>query len=109
MFYNPCAPGSRLGGYAGRTPDLEVLPPEISGAHFHTLCEQNADALARTLETFEKVRQQIRACRWINFGGGHHITRKDYDIDLLCSCLTDWRERYAKAPGFIWNLARPWP
>lgn len=93
-IYNPCAPGSRL-GIRQKNLDLEALPPQISGAHFHTLCEQNADALSRTLESFEKkFGKQIRGCSWLNFGGGHHITRKDYDVDLLCSCLNDWRDRY---------------
>lgn len=93
-IYNPCSPGSRL-GIRRKNLDIGQLAPEIAGAHFHTLCEQNSDSLARTLAAFEeKFGAVIKGCRWINFGGGHHITRKDYDLDLLCDCLNDWRERY---------------
>ena len=67
----------------------------ISGLHFHTLCEQGADALERTLAAVERhFGQWLPQCRWINFGGGHHITKPGYDLDLLCRCLTDWRDRY---------------
>lgn len=92
-IYNPCAPGSRLGiRRAQFAPDaLEG----ISGLHFHTLCEQGADALERTLAAVEeKFGPWLPRCRWINMGGGHHITRPGYDLDLLCHCLTTWRDRY---------------
>ena len=92
-IYNPCAPGSRLGIRCG---DLDEAALEgISGLHFHTLCEQNADALERTLAAVEKkFGRWLPNCRWINMGGGHHIPRPDYDLDLLCRCLTTWRDRY---------------
>lgn len=96
-IYNPCAPGSRLGVR------LREFAPEaeagglngISGLHFHTLCEQGADALARTLDVFEqKFGGYLHAMDWVNFGGGHHITRPGYDLDLLCSCIERVRDRY---------------
>lgn len=100
-IYDPCAPGSRLGIRAG---DLaRELPPReldgISGLHFHTLCEQGADALARTLDAVEeKFAPWINALpqegRWLNFGGGHHITREGYDLTLLCRLIDRWRDRY---------------
>lgn len=92
-LYDPCAPGSRLGI---RQRDFDPTALEgISGLHFHTLCEQGADALARTLAAVEeKFGPWLPGCRWLNFGGGHHITRPGYDLDLLCRCLTDWHERY---------------
>lgn len=92
-IYNPCAPGSRLGirqaQFDGAT--LEG----ISGLHFHTLCEQNADALARTLDAVEeKFGRYLHAMQWLNMGGGHHITRADYDIELLCHCIERVQQRY---------------
>lgn len=92
-LYDPCAPGSRLGitldQFAGE--DLEG----ITGLHFHTLCELNADALARTLPVVEqKFGPYFSALQWINFGGGHHITRADYDVGLLCEVISGFRRRY---------------
>ena len=67
----------------------------VSGLHFHTLCEKNSDSLARTLNAFEsKFGDLIPRMKWINFGGGHHITRPDYDRELLCRLITDFRKRY---------------
>lgn len=92
-IYDPCAPGSRLGILRSRFPD--TLPPEIEGLHFHTLCEKNADALVRTLAAFEeKFGDLIPKMKWIDFGGGHHITRPDYDVELLCSTILSFRKRY---------------
>lgn len=92
-LYNPCAPGSRLGIRRAHFPD--PLPQGVTGLHFHTLCEQGADALERTLAAVEaKFSPWLPACQWINMGGGHHITRQGYDIDALCRLLTAWRERY---------------
>ena len=92
-IYNPCSPGSRLGIRPRHFP--ASLPEGISGLHFHTLCEQGADALDRTLQAVERhFGPQLAQCRWINFGGGHHITREDYDLDLLCHCITRMQERY---------------
>lgn len=92
-IYDPCAPGSRLGI------PLESFNPGdldgITGLHFHTLCELNADSLARTLPAVEKqFGDSIRKMKWMNFGGGHHITRPDYDIDLLCDLITGFYSRY---------------
>lgn len=95
-IYNPCAPGSRLGI---RLEQLKQATPEdlegISGLHFHTLCEQNSDALERTLASFENgFGNYIRCMEWLNWGGGHHITRAGYDRELLTNLIVNWRERY---------------
>jgi carboxynorspermidine decarboxylase len=92
-MYDPCAPGSRLGirrsAFAGQS--LEG----VSSLHFHTLCEQDAAPLARTLAVVEeKFGEVFPAMRHVNFGGGHHITRPGYDVDLLCSCVARVRERH---------------
>ena len=92
-IYDPCAPGSRLGTIR------EFFKPDpldgITGLHFHTLCELNADSLQRTLAAVEKqFGEFIHRMQWMNFGGGHHITRPDYDIDLLCKLITDFYARY---------------
>ncbi|MCZ6671874.1 MAG: carboxynorspermidine decarboxylase, partial [Verrucomicrobia bacterium] len=81
-LYDPCAPNSRLGVTAN---NLESVNLEgITGLHFHTLCEQNSDTLARTLDVVEeKFGHWFDQLSWINFGGGHHITQEDYDVDLL--------------------------
>jgi carboxynorspermidine decarboxylase len=92
-LYDPCAPFSRLGVTREnfRKNDLEG----ISGLHFHTLCELNADSLARTLNAFEdKFGEFIPRMKWVNFGGGHHITRPDYDVNLLCDLIVDFKRRY---------------
>ncbi|MEZ4578895.1 MAG: hypothetical protein R2861_12010 [Desulfobacterales bacterium] len=69
----------------------------ISGLHFHTLCEKNSDALERTLERFEdQFKEFIPQMKWINFGGGHHITRPDYDVDRLCRLVSDFKSKYGK-------------
>lgn len=92
-IYNPCAPGSRLGIRPGVLEQADL--DGISGLHFHTLCEQGADALARTLDAVEaRFGPWLRGRQWLNFGGGHHITRAGYDRALLCRLLTDWRARY---------------
>lgn len=96
-IYDPCAPFSRLGTTAEqfRREMSEEDIRSLDGLHFHTLCEQNADALARTLETFEeKFGTYLHNMKWVNFGGGHHITRKDYDIDLLEKCIRHMKETY---------------
>lgn len=92
-LYDPCAPGSRLGitraEFAGESLD------GITGLHFHTLCEQNSDALERTLQAVEnKFGDFLYDMEWLNFGGGHHITREDYDIDRLCRLITHFQQRY---------------
>ena len=92
-IYDPCASGSRLGViHANFRSDLLE---GIEGLHFHTLCEHNADALERTLaKVEEKFGEYIAAMKWINFGGGHHITRGDYDLDLLCRLINAFKSRY---------------
>lgn len=92
-LYDPCAPGSRLGI---RAADFARHSLEgISGLHFHTLCEQDAAPLARTLAVVEeRFGQYFSGLRWLNFGGGHHITRPGYDLDLLCDCVTRVRAAY---------------
>ena len=92
-LYDPCAPGSRLGV------TWENFRPEllggITGLHFHTLCEQNSDALISTLAVVEqKWSPYFPSLRWINMGGGHHITRPDYDIGALVDCVRGFRARY---------------
>ncbi len=92
-LYDPCGPGSRLGVTRRhfREGDLEGL----SGLHFHNLCELNADSLVRTLAAFEeKFGEFLPRLEWVNFGGGHHITRPDYDIELLCGTVKEFRERH---------------
>jgi len=92
-LYDPCAPHSRLGITRKNFPDS--LPPYITGLHFHTLCEKNSDALARTFEVIEEsFGEYLYQCRWLNMGGGHHITREDYDIDLLCSVIERAKSKY---------------
>ncbi|MEI8139112.1 MAG: carboxynorspermidine decarboxylase [bacterium] len=92
-LYDPCAPGSRLGITLDQFEGQELSG--LSGLHFHTLCELNADALARTLPVVEaKFGKYFSGLEWINFGGGHHITRSDYDVDLLCRVINEFRARY---------------
>jgi len=91
--YDPCAPGSRLGVVQAHFPT--DLPEGITGLHFHTLCEQNSDALVATLAAVErKFGPYFSKLRWINMGGGHHITRADYDIERLVGCVRGVRETY---------------
>jgi carboxynorspermidine decarboxylase len=67
----------------------------LSGLHFHTLCEQNADDLISTLNAAEeRFGEYFHRMEWVNFGGGHHITRRDYDVDALISCITRFRQKY---------------
>jgi carboxynorspermidine decarboxylase len=92
-LYNPCAPGSRFGILAQDLP--AQLPGDIEGFHIHCHCESGSDVFARTLihieEKFSKWFPQIK---WINFGGGHLMTRKDYDVELLIKTLQDFHARY---------------
>ena len=92
-IYDPCAPGSRLGV---KIADFRAdLLEGLDGLHFHTLCEQGADALAMTLAAFEeKFGKYLRGMKWLNFGGGHHITREGYDISLLKKLIYHVQETY---------------
>ena len=97
-IYDPCAPGSRL-GITREALDKAIKNgldlSRIEGFHFHTLCEQNADDLAKTLEAVEeKFGSYLYKMKWLNFGGGHHITRADYDIGLLEKCILHMKEKY---------------
>ena len=92
-IYDPCAPKSRLGITRDQF-DGESLDG-ISGLHFHTLCEQNVDALETTLKAVESMFGEfLPQMEWVNFGGGHHITREDYDIDRLCELINDFKAKY---------------
>ncbi len=92
-IYNPATPGSRL----GITRDMlgDTLPDGVEGLHFHVLCENDSFVLERTLErTEEAFGPLIKQCKWFNMGGGHHITRKDYDVNHLVKLLNDFKQRY---------------
>lgn len=92
-IYDPCSPKSRL-GITNANFDRNDLRG-VSGLHFHTLCEQNSDALAETLDAVEqKFGDVLSSLEWINFGGGHHITRDDYDIPLLEKCIRRMQDKY---------------
>ena len=92
-IYDPCSPGSRLGVRLENFDENDL--EGVSGLHFHTLCEQDADALDRTLEAVEKqFGHLLHNMEWLNFGGGHHITREGYDIDRLCACIERAKTRY---------------
>ena len=93
MLYNPCAPGTRFGVSADKLP--EVLPQDIEGFHCHCHCESGADVLERTLVHIEeKFAKWFPQLKWLNLGGGHLMTRKDYDIPLLIKILKGLHERY---------------
>lgn len=92
-IYDPCSPGSRLGTTLANFD--ETILPLLDGLHFHTLCEQNSDDLETTAKAFEeKFGKYLKGMKWLNFGGGHHITRKDYDREKLISVVKHFREKY---------------
>lgn len=98
-IYDPCAPGSRLGVTLAEWQQAyeqePVLLSLLDGIHFHTLCEQNADALLVTLKAVEeKFGPYLAGKKWINFGGGHHITRTDYDVPALEGAIRHMQEKY---------------
>lgn len=96
-IYDPCAPYSRLGTTVSQFERelTEAEREELDGLHFHTLCEQNAGALGKTLEAVEeKFGKWMRRMKWVNFGGGHHITREDYDRELLKKCICHIADSY---------------
>ena len=110
-IYDPCAPGSRLGTTRAQwdkqmTPELIAL---LDGIHFHTLCEQDADALEVTLGAVaEKFGDVLPKMKWLNMGGGHHVTRPDYDIPRLERCIrfaqAKWGVTVYLEPGEAWAL-----
>ncbi len=98
-IYDPCAPGSRLGVTLANLEKALAEDPEclqyLDGFHFHTLCEQNSDDLETTLVAFEeKFGKYLHGMKWLNMGGGHHITREDYDVDKLIKCIKHVKDTY---------------
>jgi carboxynorspermidine decarboxylase len=93
LLYNPCAPGTRFGVSSDKLP--EQLPKNIRGFHCHCHCESGADAFERTLQHIEeKFARWFPQLEWVNFGGGHLVTRKDYDIELLVKIMEGFHQRY---------------
>lgn len=93
LLYNPCAPGTRFGVTSDKLP--ETLPQDIRGFHCHCHCESGADVFERTLVHIEeKFAGWFPQLEWINFGGGHLMTRKDYDVDLLIRLMQGFHQRY---------------
>lgn len=101
-IYDPCAPGSRMGvtrenfeAGMGKRADGVRLTDMLDGLHFHTLCEQDSDDLEKTLDAVEeKFGAYLSGMKWINFGGGHHITRDGYDIPRLERCIKRMQDKY---------------
>ncbi len=92
-MYNPCVPGSRLGATRDQLPDQ--LPDGLEGIHFHTLCENDSFTLERTLTALEsRFDKLLHQAKWVNFGGGHLMTREGYDINHLIGLLKAFREKY---------------
>ncbi|HEM4583728.1 carboxynorspermidine decarboxylase [Streptococcus suis] len=92
-LYDPCAAGSRFGVRIDQF--SEDLLDLVDGLHFHTLCEQNSDDLKTTLDAVEdKFGPYLHRIKWLNMGGGHHVTREDYDLDLLVSSIQHMQEKY---------------
>ncbi len=99
-LYNPCGKFSRLG--VTKTEFKSELLDGIEGLHVHALCEQNADALREVINSFEeKFGKFLPRLKWVNFGGGHHITRADYDVDLLIELLQRFKMRYPHVEVFV--------
>ncbi len=93
LLYNPCAPGTRFGVTADKLP--ATLPADIEGFHCHCHCESGADVLQRTLVHIEeRFGRWLPQLKWLNLGGGHLMTRKDYDVELLISLMQGLHERY---------------
>lgn len=100
-IYDPCSSGSRLGVRIAEfekvleSKEGRELYSMLDGLHFHTLCEQNSDDLHTTLQAVEqRFGKYLPDMRWLNFGGGHHITRKGYDVELLKECIAKMRDKY---------------
>ncbi len=94
-LYDPCSPGCRLGIRSDLLEDEDLTG--IEGLHFHALCEQDSDVLERTVAAVEKrFPRLLEQVQWVNMGGGHHITRKDYDVERLIRVLRTFREKWGK-------------
>jgi carboxynorspermidine decarboxylase len=95
-MYDPCAPNSRLGiVHALFKKEFPRHRNSVDGLHFHAMCQQNADVLERILKSFEKLYgKYIKGLKWVNFGGGHHITRDDYDVALLIRLINAFQKKY---------------
>ena len=94
-LYNPCAPGSRFGVLAEDLPSPEEFPCDIEGFHIHCHCESSSETFARTLvHIIDKFSPWFSRLKWINFGGGHLMTRKDYNVELLIQTLRDFHARW---------------
>ncbi len=92
-LYNPCISGSRMGVPLEQMEDDDFAG--MDGIHFHTMCEQNSDVLERTLDhMLPQFDKWLKRCKWVNFGGGHHITRPDYDVERLVRCIERVRDTY---------------
>ncbi|MEY4379205.1 MAG: hypothetical protein RLZ85_1086 [Verrucomicrobiota bacterium] len=95
-LYNPCAAGSRLGTLRSEIRSAADLDG-LEGLHFHTMCQQGSDVLERTVAAFEaKFGEFIPQMKWVNFGGGHHITREGYDLERLIRVITGFRQRWGQ-------------
>lgn len=112
-IYDPCSPGSRLGTTRAQweqaVTEHPELPDLLDGLHFHTLCEQDAEPLRETLDAVaEKFGDLLPKMKWLNFGGGHHVTRPGYDLQLLESCICrardEWGVQVYLEPGEAWAL-----
>jgi carboxynorspermidine decarboxylase len=95
-MYNPCAPCSRLGiVHSIFSEEFPKHKSIVDGLHFHAMCEQNSDVLERILKSFEKLYgPYIKGLKWVNFGGGHHITRNNYDVERLVKLITNFKKKY---------------
>lgn len=107
-LYNPSAPGSRMGVVASQMP--KKLPPEVEGIHFHTLCENNSYTLEKTLAAIEqKFGHYLKQVKWLNMGGGHLMTSKEYNVDHLVELLKQFKVKWdleiIMEPGsaFAWD------
>ncbi len=107
-LYNPSAPGSRMGVVVSQMP--EKLPPEVEGIHFHTLCENNSYTLEKTLAAIEqKFGHYLKQVKWLNMGGGHLMTSKEYNVDHLVELLKQFKVKWdleiIMEPGsaFAWD------
>ena len=110
-IYDPCAQGSRMGTTRAQWDEAVQKNPELldllDGLHFHTLCEQDSDDLETTLVSVKKHFGDFASrVKWINFGGGHHITRPGYDIERLERCIRtvqeEWKAEVYLEPGEAW-------